>query len=136
MAEKLVPPLRPEFEVAALESGEIGFYEANVKTQTRYHSARNLQQLGYLPDEWSDRLDEWSSRIHPDDYPRVMQGGCWGDSGSKNYAFEYRLRHKDGSYRWFLDRGKVVERDESGALVRAVGTHIASTDRKLSVESW
>ena len=114
----------------ALESGEIGFYEANLQTRTRFHSARNLQQLGYLPDEWSDRLDEWSSRIHPDDYPRVMQDDCWGDPSVINYAFEYRLRHKDGSYRWFLDRGKVVERDESGALVRAVGTHIDITERK------
>ena len=114
----------------ALESGEIGFYEANPQTRTRFHSARNLQQLGYLPDEWSDRLDEWSSRIHPDDYPRVMQDDCWADPSVINYAFEYRLRHKDGSYRWFLDRGKIIERDEAGALVRAVGTHIDITERK------
>ena len=114
----------------ALESGEIGFYEANLQTRTRFHSARNLQQLGYLPDEWSDRLDEWSSRIHPDDYPRVMQDDCWGDPSANHYAFEYRLRHKDGSYRWFLDRGEVVERDETGALVRTVGTHIDITERK------
>lgn len=72
---------------------------------------------GYCPDEL-----EFNKRIsleeitHPDDRQRVRQ--FIGDIGRENgrYRVQYRIRHKDGSEKWVLERGAVV-RDENGARV-------------------
>ena len=47
---------------------------------------------------------------------------------------EYRIRHKTGHWLWVLDRGKIIERDEDGAIVRAIGTLTDITRRKFVEE--
>ncbi|NBC16270.1 MAG: PAS domain-containing protein, partial [Bacteroidetes bacterium] len=46
------------------------------------------------------------------------------------YEAEYRLRTKDGSWRWIQDRGRVTERAPDGAPIRAIGIHRDVTLRK------
>lgn len=112
----------------ALESGDIGIYETHREANQEYYSPGYLQQLGYRPGEWSNSVLEWSTRIHPDDYDRITDGE-WlrAPVDASQYVYEYRMRHKDGSYRWILDRGKIVERDAGGRCLSAVGTHIDIT---------
>lgn len=58
----------------------------------------------------------------------VMQAHLDGRTPVKE--LEVRLRQKSGEYRWYLDRGKVVARDEQGRPLRMVGTITDITERK------
>ena len=48
---------------------------------------------------------------------------------STHYECEFRLRHKDGTYRWILSRS-LISRDINGRAVRLVGAHIDITEKK------
>lgn len=63
--------------------------------------------LGFSEKEVPDHLSAWSERLHPEDRDLVMEAiQAHLDGESEYYISEHRLRCKDGSYKWILDRGK------------------------------
>jgi PAS domain S-box-containing protein len=87
--------------------------------------------LGYGTKELGNDLEEWSKRVHPDDLVRTLADVEDHLAGrTACYRNEHRVRHKDGSWIWVLDRGLVIERDDAGHAVRVVGTHTDITERK------
>jgi len=87
--------------------------------------------LGFSRDEIGSGLDEWSKRVHPDDLARVMADvQAHLDGTTPLYTNEHRVSCKDGSYKWILDRGLVVERDTACKPVRVIGTHSDISERK------
>jgi len=77
---------------------------------------------GYAEDEVGDREGEWSAGIHPDDAPRVFaQLQKHFDGQTPVFAEEYRIRCKDGSWKWIFDRG-IVRRNAAGRVVRMAGS--------------
>jgi PAS domain S-box-containing protein len=86
--------------------------------------------LGYSPEEAEPNLDWWHDRIHPEDFKTLENETFW-DNLAKNgrYRSEYRMRHRDGHYIWVEDRGVAVK-DDSGKIVRIVGTTTDISDRK------
>ncbi len=120
----------------AIECTEDGLWDWNALTHEAYYSPQWKAILGYQDHELANDFDEWKSRIHPDDLAKTLELMSEHAEGeSESYLNEYRLRHKDGSYRWILARGKVAERDEAGRALRIVGTHTDVTDRKASEQS-
>lgn len=106
----------------ALVASRDGVWDWCVKSDAVYYSPRWLEILGYQPGDLLPRLDEWQSRLHPQDLDRVMQTLQNHLVGVEpRYQISYRLRCRDGDYRWVLARGQVLydERDEP---VRMVGT--------------
>jgi len=98
-------------------------------------SPRWKEMRGFAPDEVSDREEEWSSRIHPDDAPGVMAAVLAHFEGrTEFFEEEYRIRCKDGSWKWILDRG-IAQRDAEGHVVRMAGSESDITERKLSEEA-
>ena len=80
--------------------------------------------LGYeTVEEFPDVFDSWLSKVHPDDKPRVLEAFTQhlaDRTGRTPYDIEYRLRRKDGEYRWFRARGQ-TRRDREGTPLRVVG---------------
>jgi len=77
-----------------------------------------------------DVVGSWADRLHPDDAPGIFKkfGACLADrTGATNYDVEYRLKCKNGDYRWFRAVGGVA-RDESGCAARACGALIDVDD--------
>ena len=114
----------------ALEAVGDGVWDWNAANDSVYFSPRWKSILGYTEDEISDRFTEWESRVHPDDHARMMASVAAHLSGlTPVYESEHRLRCKDGSYKWILDRGQIVMRASDGKPMRIIGTH-----RDLSVQ--
>lgn len=79
--------------------------------------------LGYEEDEAPTREEAWFSLVHPDDEPMVtaaLQSHLAGETPV--FAQEYRVRCRDGSYKWILGRGRVILRKRDGAPLRMIGT--------------
>ncbi|RUL48180.1 methyl-accepting chemotaxis protein [Lysinibacillus antri] len=95
------------------------------------------KMLGYKDEkDFPNVLDSWASKIHPDEQGWVIQ--AFADhlndhSGRTPYNIEYRLRRKDGVYRWFQATGTTL-RDEKGVPLRVVGALFDIHEKKLENE--
>ncbi len=115
----------------ALEGAGDGIWDWNVSTNKVFFSRQWKAMLGYEEHEVGDGLDEWDKRIHPDDRDYAYAEIEKHFSGKMPaYASEHRLLCKDGTYKWILDRGKIVAWDEQGKPLRVIGTHADITLRK------
>jgi PAS domain S-box-containing protein len=116
----------------ALDASSDGLWDWDLQTDQSYVSPSYSRMLGYEPGELgADPRQQLIALLHPDDAAgdflamlreRLEQAG--------GYALEFRLRTKDGGYKWVLSRGKLVARDPAGGPLRAVGTHTDLTARK------
>lgn len=115
----------------AVEGAGLGMWEWNPQTDAVVFDDRWAQMLGLKPSDLTQTLLDWSSRVHPDDLPECFEKiKAHVDGEEPVYESTHRMRHTDGGWRWILDRGKVVERDESGLPVRFTGTHLDVTHLK------
>ena len=115
----------------AIEGYGDGLWDWNVPESTVFFSSHWKAMLGYADDEIGCGLDEWSKRVHPDDQARVMAEVQAHLAGTTpRYDSEHRVRCKDGSWLWIIDRGVVVSRDSAGQPLRAIGTHRDISERK------
>jgi PAS domain S-box-containing protein len=118
----------------ALHGNNDGIWDWNLKTNEVFFSTRWKEMLGYKDHEVSNRWDEWTKRIHPDERDWVLQ--AFQDHFAKKtpfYVCEYRVQCQDGSYKTVLDRGQALW-DALGDVVRMVGSYTDITDRKLADE--
>ncbi len=115
----------------ALEGAGDGVWDWNIKTDHAVYSTRWKEMLGYTEQDIQPTNQEWQKRIHPDDQATVastMQAYLAGSISI--YRVEYRLKCKDGNYKWILGRGMVVSRDQQGLPLRMIGTHTDITTLK------
>ena len=115
----------------ALEASNDGLWDWDIRTDRTYYSPAYFGMLGYQPGELDDeRPDLLSELVHPDDRAPVLEAVQNRLMVEGGYEIEFRMRARDGEYKWILDRGKVVARDEAGKPIRAVGTHTDLSARK------
>jgi len=69
---------------------------------------RAVESLGFTLEEWLTRPDMWESRLHPDDRVRVRREARESLESAKPMDTRYRMLARDGSVRWFHDRGEFV----------------------------
>ncbi len=119
----------------AIEGSNDGMWDYNYESGEVYRSTRWAELLGFKKEEISNLIEEWKDRVHPDDKERVeelLQKHFKKETES--YVSEHRVLCKDGSYKWVLDRGKVIAWTENGKPKRVVGTKTDITKRKLAEE--
>lgn len=118
----------------ALSTARLGVIDRNFTTGACSHSASWKRMLGYEEHELPDHTDLWLSLMHPEDIDKVRDVSRRNVTGEMPFLeAEFRLRHKEGDWRWFLGRGCVVERDEtSGAAVRMIALQTDITEQKLA----
>lgn len=120
----------------ALESAQQGVWDWHVPEKIIYFSHAWKNMLGYKDDEIKNEQSEFESRVHPDDLENVWKNiNLHFEKKSDEYKCEVRFRCKDGSYKWILDRGKVIDRAPDGKVLRAIGTHTDISDLKNELEA-
>ena len=108
----------------AMSSSGIGVWDWSVDTNRVWFSDTWQTMLGYDVGELPQHVSSWQKAVHPDDWPiinAVLEPHLAGLTD--HYECEHRVRCKDGSWLWILDRGKVVKRAPDGRAIRMVGTH-------------
>lgn len=119
----------------AVQAGNVGLWSWDLATDEVHYSSEWKAQLGYAEDEIGRSLEEWRSRVHPDDLAEAeRRARSFIDDPRPGYRNQFRMRHRDGSWRHVLARG-LVERDGSGRPVRMTGTHVDVTELERAREA-
>jgi|GEM_PF-4605262 len=114
----------------AIRASNIGLWDWDLQTNKVRYSSELKLLLGYDDAELTDDYSEWETRLHPDDAPFVLKRLNDYLAGTENdYEVEFRMRHRDGSWRWVYSRGEAI-RDRHGAPESMIGCHLDVTERK------
>lgn len=116
-------------------SGNLGQWYLDFITGEVSYNRLKVEILGYSQDDIPNPVPYsfFTSLIHPDDYLPVMKNmKDHMDNLTNVYEVEYRIKAKDGTYKWFYDRGKVTQRDKNNQAVLAAGIVFDITQKKLN----
>ncbi|NJD57289.1 MAG: EAL domain-containing protein [Nitrospirae bacterium] len=118
----------------AAQGANDGLWDWNLRDNRIYYSVRWKSMLGYADREIGNGPDEWFSRVHPDEREMVSARiDAYVQDVHKHFDVEYRIMHKDGTYRWMLCRGLAIK-DASGNAYRMAGSQTDITARKTAEE--
>ncbi|MBH0192294.1 MAG: PAS domain-containing protein, partial [Nitrospira sp.] len=113
------------------EGSGIGLWDWSVATNSVRFYGGWKDIFGYAQDEGGGRLDAGSYPFHPDDRPKFMAAlqQCIQDE-TPMFDSEHRMRCKDGSYKWVVERSRIISRTPDGTPLRVLGTYTDITERK------
>ena len=127
--EYRISELRSQFANLA---SSIGVWDWNMVTNEVFYSAQSLKILE-IEDSYEDLIsnpEKWDELVHPDDREAYFGNIQEHFDGKIPYYETYHRVLCKGRYKWILDRGKVIQRDENGKPMRIVGTHTDVTAQK------
>ncbi len=108
----------------ALEGAGDGVWDYDRGNGVVLYTRRWKGMLGYGDDEVPNTYIAWRDLIHPDDLdPTIAILDAYLASSDAQYEAQFRMRCKDGSYKWILARGMAVTRNAAGHPLRTIGTH-------------
>jgi PAS domain S-box-containing protein len=132
-AEEALRELTTRYELV-IAGANAAIWDWDIPNKTVVFSPQWKALRGYDGPEISNREEEWSNGIHPDDAPGVFAAIEAHFKGKTPvFAMEYRVRCKDGSWKWIFDRG-IAHRNQAGQVIRMAGSEEDITDRKKAEE--
>ncbi len=119
--------------ILALEAANQGLWDWNLISGDAYLTPIFYRMLGYKPGDFPATFSGWTSLLHPDDLPALMGAlSALVDAGRDRFELEFRLRNRDGGWRWILGQGMAIERDADGLPTRVLGINLDITDRRAA----
>ncbi|MCP4864868.1 MAG: response regulator [Alteromonas sp.] len=115
-----------------VEASGAGTWEWEIPSQRVQLNARWANMLGYELNELGPlSLDTLFNAMHPEDRDkaRALLQDCLAGH-IEYFDFECRMRHKNGEWMWFFERGKVTDYNAKGEPVLMAGTHTDITEKK------
>ncbi len=114
----------------AIDATNDGIWDWSIKEKSVFFSNRYIEMFGYKKGEIEEKYETWEALLHPEDKRAaidVVKSSI--EKKVKRFEMDFRLRCKDGSYKWISNRGNLLY-DEKGELYRLVGSHSDITERK------
>lgn len=112
----------------AIKASNVGMWSWDLRENKLHFSERWKAQIGYKSSEFPNTLAAFKDHLHFADLTDVEQLLSQALRGEISEIYtKYRMRHKDGDYRWMLCRAECFP-DESGRLSSLVGSHIDVTE--------
>ena len=115
----------------AMEATSDGLWDWDLESDEAYFSPGYFRILGHEPGDFPMTAESWTSRVHADDLQGAIATNqdCI-ENRCDSFAVEFRMRAKDGTWKWILGRGRAVARGPQGRALRMIGTHLDITERK------
>jgi diguanylate cyclase (GGDEF)-like protein/PAS domain S-box-containing protein len=108
-----------------------GLWDLDLVGETTYYSPRWFSLLGLDEGEMPHTFETFKSLIHPDDLQQTLDSvQSITVQRQTSFSNTFRMKHKDGSWRWILSRGIVAARDKEGRITRMVGVHTDISELK------
>ncbi len=119
----------------AIEGAGDGLWDWDMESGHVFYSSRWKTMLGYADDEITPTISVWGELVHPDDKQRVLDAVQQHlDRQSAEFVQEYRIRCKDGSWKWVLARGMALHDAKRPGHARMIGVNSDITARKQAEE--
>lgn len=127
--EHRIAELRSQFANLA---SSIGVWDWNMVTNEVFYSAQSLKilEIDQNDNDLISNPEKWDELVHPDDREAYFGNIQEHFDGKIPYYETYHRVLCNGRYKWILDRGKVIQRDEAGKPLRIIGTHTDVTSQK------
>ncbi|MFM9434638.1 PAS domain S-box-containing protein [Janthinobacterium sp. CG_23.3] len=120
----------------ALEGAGDGVWDWRLSTGDVMYSLRWKDMLGYQDGDLANHIDTYTRLAHPDDLKRARVLLDANFAGlADTYSIEQRMLCKDGSWKWVMARGMVVEKDGAGHATRMIGTHTDVSARRCAEDA-
>lgn len=117
----------------AVHGGTYGMWDWNPASDELFLSARAKEMIGFEAEEIADTMSAWREHIHPDDLPQVKATvDAYLNRQTSFYENIYRMRHKNGSEMWVLERGVAVWDGENHPQ-RFTGIYLSLDERKKNL---
>ena len=130
--QKEIKKIKERLELA-VEGGNIGIWDWNIKTGEAYFNKNWFNMIGYKKGELDYNVKSWENLIHPDDKSKVKREiNKFLNGKIDRYITEHRVKTKNGSFKWIKDIGKVIKTGKNGKPLRAVGIHLDIDKEKRS----
>lgn len=114
----------------AMEAANEGIWDLDVQTNQVYCSPGYWSILGYEPNATVRDNHFWEEMLHPDDRDGVLAVLDKSIADRRvEFSHEFRMRTKDGNWKWISSQGKAVAFDKDGRTIRILGTHVDITER-------
>lgn len=109
----------------ALENSRTGVWDFNAQINKITFSKESKEIIGFENDiSFGNDPQDWNNRVHPEDKQKYFQDFQDHLNGLVPiYQNEHRVLCKNGNYKWISDKGKIVEKDATGAALRIIGMH-------------
>lgn len=104
----------------ALAAADMAWWSLEFPSGALTFSRHKTDMLGYDAKDFVHYM-HFTELIHPDDLDETMKAMSDHYTGKKPiYETIYRIRAKDGTYKKFHDKGKIVERHGTSFIVAGI----------------
>lgn len=115
-------------------TGNLGHWYWNIQDNSVTFNNLKVTTLGYSKEDIPEHVNYqfFTEKLHPEDYDKTMQAMMDHLTGKRKvYEIEYRIKCKDGGYKWYYDIGKITQYDKDGKPLLLAGVVFDITERKV-----